>query len=215
MMDASPTPVPWPQIAAFVRQLSHDLRNDLNSLSLEAALIKELSADPEAATSANRIQTQLRDIANRLKDLSARYIIPTPQPTAVPLAELATHLQNALGTKNVDWNMTDSTSTVQTDPVLLARAFRELLMNALEHTKKASQPKAMLSEGAQGGGVLVLQEPGSPLYSWPQTPFSATRSGHYGAGICLAAAIFRGLNANVERAEKDGLLETRITLPAA
>jgi hypothetical protein len=63
--------------------------------------------------------------------------------------------------------------------------------------------------------MLILQEPGSSLYPWPQTPFSATRSGHYGAGIYLAAAILRGLDAHVERAEKGGLLETRITLPAA
>ena len=40
------------------------------------------------------------------------------------------------------------------------------------------------------------------MYPWPDVPFSGTRSGHYGAGICLAAAIFRGLGAKIEREEK-------------
>jgi light-regulated signal transduction histidine kinase (bacteriophytochrome) len=214
-MEASPTPVPWPQIATFVRQLSHDLRNDLNSLSLEAALIKELVADPEVATSASRIQVQLREIANRLKDLSTRLVLPAPQPTNVPLDELAKHLQNAVDSKTIEWKTADSTLEVRTDPVLLSRAFRELAANALEHAPNGTRPMAELAVGAQGGGMLILQEAGSSLYPWPETPFSATRSGHYGVGIYLASAIFRGLDAPVKREAKDGTLETRITLPAA
>jgi nitrogen-specific signal transduction histidine kinase len=214
-MDASPTPVPWPQIATFVRQLSHDLRNDLNALSLEAALIKELVSDPEVATSASRIQGQLREVANRLKELSTRFALPPPQPAAIPLNELAIHLQNAPDTNGLEWKAAASTAEVRTDPGLLARAFRELAANALEHAQNGTRPKAELAVGAQGGGMLTLQEAGSSLYPWPETPFSATRSGHYGVGIYLAAAIFRGLDAQVEREAKDGHLETRITLPAA
>jgi signal transduction histidine kinase len=92
IMDVLPSPVPWAQLAAFIRQLGHDIRNDLNALSLEAALLKELVADPEAVTSANRIQTQLREIANRLKELSARYVIPAPQVGQISISELITHL---------------------------------------------------------------------------------------------------------------------------
>jgi two-component sensor histidine kinase len=213
-MEVSPMPVPWSQVAAFARQLSHDLRNDLNALSLEAALVKELAADPEAATCASRIQAQLRDVSNRLKELSARFILPEPQPTAVPLEELAIHLQNAVDTKNVDWTVTGSSAEVWTDPALLARAFRELAANATEHAPNGTHPKAGLQACAEGGAMLTLSEAGSPLYGWPETPFSATRSGHYGVGIYLAAAILRGLGANVEREEKGGRLETRITLPA-
>jgi two-component sensor histidine kinase len=213
-MEASPTPVPWAQITTFVRQLSHDLRNDLNSLSLEAALIKELVSDPEVATSASRIQVQLREIANRLKELSTRLVLPAPQPTDVPLNELAKHLQNAVDSKTIEWKTADSRLEVRTDPVLLSRAFRELAGNAIEHAPNGTRPKAELAIG-KGGGMLILQEAGSSLYPWPETPFSATRSGHYGVGIYLAAAILRGLDAHVEREAKDGTLETRITLPAA
>ena len=208
-------PVPWSQVAAFVRQLSHDLRNDLNALSLEAALVKELATDPEAATCASRIQTQLRDVSNRLKELSARFILPEPQPASVPLDELAIHLQNSAGTKNLDWSVTNVTGEVWTDPTLLARAFRELVANAVERAPNGTLPKAGLEACAQGGGMLTLSEAGSPMYGWPETPFAATRSGHYGVGIYLAGAILRGLGAHVEREEKDGGLETRITLPAA
>src|SRR5205085_3517288 len=35
--------VPWDDVVRFVRQLSHDLRNDLNALELQSAYIAELT----------------------------------------------------------------------------------------------------------------------------------------------------------------------------
>jgi hypothetical protein len=211
-MDISPSPVPWSRISAFVRQLGHDIRNDLNALSLEAALLKELVTDPEAIISANRIQTQLREIASRLKDLSGRYALPAAQITKVTLAELAVQLQSSTEGSGVEWEITDSSAMVSTDAVLLARAFGELTQNV--PAKDEAKPKAVLQE-TPGGALLILREAGGAEHAWPDVPFSAPKAGRYGAGLPIAAAIFKGLGANVEQTVTDGVLETRISLPAA
>ena len=39
--------VPWSDTVRFVRQLSHDLRNDLNAIELQSAYIGELTQDQE------------------------------------------------------------------------------------------------------------------------------------------------------------------------
>lgn len=213
-MDVSPSPVSWSRVAAFVRQLGHDIRNDLNALSLEAALLKELVADPEAVTSASRIQTQLRDIANRLKDLSGRYALPAAQPAAISLAELAQHLQNIPGADALEWNTVDSQAQVKTDPAMLARALRELAQNAIDRSGR-KKPQVQLAESAGGAATLILRESAGEDFQWPETPFQSPRAGHYGAGLPIAAAILSGLGHAVERKREGDMMETRISLAAA
>jgi signal transduction histidine kinase len=208
-MDVLPSPVSWARLTAFVRQLGHDIRNDLNALSLEAALLKELVADPEAVTSATRIQSQLRDIANRLKELSGRYTLPAPQVGPVSVVELGPHLQNAIVGDALEWELAGD-GQVQTDAALLVRAFRELAQNAIERAK-AQKPKATLAAIPGGGAVLALREL-SDEYPWPDSAFETPKAGHYGAGLPIAAAILRGLGHSVERKKSGDVLETRIIL---
>ena len=211
-MEILPSPVPWSRISAFVRQLGHDIRNDLNALSLEAALLKELVTDPEAVISANRIQTQLREVANRLKELSGRYALPAPQISEDTFAELGTHLQSATEGLEVEWEISDADSKIRTDSTLLSRAFGELVLNA---TQNGAKPKASLTAGSSGEAVLTLHEPGGTEYSWPDVPFASPKAGRYGAGLAIAAAILKGLGAKVEQNVVNEGLETRISVPSA
>lgn len=175
-------------------------------------MLKELVSDPEAVTSATRIQTQLRDIANRLKDLSGRYALPTPQPGPISLSELAGHLQGAVAADAVEWETVSSNREVKTDPALLTRAFRELAQNAVEHSGLRKKPQASLAENGAGGAVLVLRETAGDDFQWPEEPFQTPRAAHYGAGIPIAAAILRGLGHSVERKREGEIVETRSTL---
>ena len=210
-MEVLPSPVDWSRVTAFVRQLGHDIRNDLNALSLEAALLKELVLDPEAVTSATRIQSQLRDIANRLKELSGRFTLPAAQPGPISFGELSSHLQNVVGAGGMEWEVSGE-GQVKTDAALLGRAFRELAQNAIEHAK-GQKPKAILEATKGGGATLTLREKGAE-YAWPSAAFEAPKAGHYGAGIPLAAAILQGLGHPVERKKVGDYFETRVTLGA-
>lgn len=209
-MEILPSPVPWSRIAVFVRQLGHDIRNDLNALSLEAALLKELVDDPEATISANRIQSQLREIGNRLKELSSRFTLSDPQVCDVDLQEVAAHLQKV--PFEMEWEIGAESRMVRTDPALLARAFEELARNAAE--KSRGTLRAALKADPTGA-TLILTEQGGEGYAWTEVPFAKPTAGHYGVGLPIAGAILRGLGATVEQMRVDGGVETRIHLPAA
>ena len=48
--------VPWSDTVRFVRQLSHDLRNDLNAIELQSAYIGELTQDQELTSEIKRLR---------------------------------------------------------------------------------------------------------------------------------------------------------------
>jgi len=48
--------VPWSDTVRFVRQLSHDLRNDLNAIELRSAYIGELTQDQELTSEIKRLR---------------------------------------------------------------------------------------------------------------------------------------------------------------
>ena len=48
--------VPWSDAVRFIRQLSHDLRNDLNAIELQSAYIGELTQDQELTNEINRLR---------------------------------------------------------------------------------------------------------------------------------------------------------------
>ena len=54
--------VPWENIVRFVRQLSHDLRNDLNAAELQTAYIGELTGD----------DAELKEEIKRLREMIER-----------------------------------------------------------------------------------------------------------------------------------------------
>src|SRR5687767_3011033 len=86
-MDSAPL-VPWPRVTAFVRQHTHDVRNHLNGIDLEAALLRELITDPEALEGVARLRQQVRDTAAGLRALSNRLADPVPRPSAISATEL-------------------------------------------------------------------------------------------------------------------------------
>jgi hypothetical protein len=98
---------------------------------------------------------------------------------------------------------------------LLARAFRELAQNAVEHSGLRKKPQARFAENDGAGATLILRETAGDDFAWPDSPFQTPRAGHYGAGIPIAAAILRGLGHSVERKRAGDLVETRIALSGA
>src|SRR2546428_8075957 len=76
--------VPWENFVKFVRQLSHDLRNQLNAAELQSALIAELTNDAELKSEIRRLRELVSQLGATLQSLSAS--VPEPQPTALSYA---------------------------------------------------------------------------------------------------------------------------------
>src|SRR5438132_14140076 len=78
------TNIPWENFVKFVRQLSHDLRNQLNAAELQSALIGELTNDAELKSEIRRLRELVSQLGVTLQSLSAS--VAAPRPTALPYA---------------------------------------------------------------------------------------------------------------------------------
>ena len=56
---SEPRAVAWSDIVKFVRQLSHDLRNNLNAVELQSAYLGELRQDAEMKNEIQRLRQMI------------------------------------------------------------------------------------------------------------------------------------------------------------
>ena len=182
--------ISWLAIAGFVRQLTHDVRNQLNGLELETALIADCLPDPEALESLGRIREQLHHVAGSLKSLSSKFADPCPTLSPIAAAELFLIFQEqAEGMDKlppIEWTHTLDHEQIVVDATELANAAKELLANAREFGGTG----ARLQIGARsepGKVIYEFREPKSaPLETkqWGHAPFHTTRrNGGYGLGL--------------------------------
>ena len=62
--------MPWDDTVRFVRQLSHDLRNDLNAIELQSTYISELTQDQELQSEVKRLREIVSGMNSTLQQLS-------------------------------------------------------------------------------------------------------------------------------------------------
>lgn len=178
----------WDRVAAFVRQHTHDVRNHLNALDLEAALLAELVTDPEASVSVTRLRRQIREAAAGMRALSAKFA--EPRATGIPISarvllEIWKEQHAAIeAAPTVDWQDRLGSERVSVDPEAMSEVFRELLVNAMSFQ---SRPPLTVSAGVTEDSVtLSLGEPKDAevqVEDWGRRPFFSTRRGSYGLGL--------------------------------
>ncbi len=181
--------VSWTRIAGFVRQHTHDLRNELNGLDLEAALLADIVTDPEALEGVARMRAEIRKIAANLRVLSAKFADSRPNLLRLPAQELFLIWQDQLrempAKSAVEWTGSLGTEQVNVDPMALAAAFREMLANAQAFGTGA--PLRATARASDGRVVFELREPKVDSVDparWGRNPFVSTHRGRYGLGLC-------------------------------
>lgn len=219
-METTPD-VPWPRVTFFVRQLTHDVRNHLNGLDLEASLLTELITDSEASASLARIRRQVREIAAELRSLSARLAPSAGTPAAIAARDaFAIWKDQALTLEpapRVQWTEALGEERIHVEVEALARTFRELLSNAAQFGTGA--PLHASATAGDGRVVFTLSEPkAAPVdpSEWGRAPLVSTRGGHYGLGLWVAQRDVAASGGTIERAYDAATqtLTTSITFPA-
>ncbi len=187
VMDTQPE-LSWHRVAAFVRQHTHDVRNHLNGLDLEGALLNELVTDEEAKASIGRLRHQIRRLAAELRATSAKFADPQSANTEVAVRELVLIWKDQMAALNppppVEWHESVGDTRLSGDIEAIAGAFRELLSNAAAFGTGA--PLRAEAEAREGRVAFVLTEPkDAPLdpANWGRVPFVTTRRGGYGLGL--------------------------------
>src|ERR1043166_3324728 len=132
-------PVPWSDTVRFVRQLSHDLRNDLNAIELQSAYIGELTQDQELTSEIKRLREVVTGMNSKLQLLSRAVGEVAPNFVTYPagefLADMRTQIERNFSKENheITWDVQLQDGTLNIDPQLFQEVFVELFANAFQH----------------------------------------------------------------------------------
>jgi K+-sensing histidine kinase KdpD len=216
--------VAWSDIARLVRQLSHDLRNDLNALELQSAYIAELTEDQELQTEIKRLREVVSDVNAILKRLSGAVgeITPNMISYRAPefLADMRAEIDRRFPNKRaeINWNVQLQDVVLHIDPQLLQEVFVEIFANAFQHDRGNG---ALLASASIGNDRLLftLREPkpafDSATQNWGRKPLQNISQRHYGLGLNRVRAILEAHGGQLEAHydPKASALVSTVTLP--
>jgi K+-sensing histidine kinase KdpD len=216
--------VPWSDTVRFVRQLSHDLRNDLNAIELQSAYIGELTQDQELTNEIKRLREGVSGLNATLQLLSKAVGEVAPNLITYPagefLADMRTHIERNFSKENheITWDVQVQDGILNVDPQLFQEVFVELFANAFQYDrgKDALVAKARISDGRF---LFTLYEPktvfSSDIHNWGREPLRNIRQRHYGLGLNRVRAIIQahGGELHVQYDPKAATLVSTVALP--
>src|SRR6476659_3729853 len=193
---ASDGDVPWENFVKFVRQLSHDLRNQLNAAELQSALIAELTNDAELKSEIRRLRELVSQLGVTLQSLSAS--VAEPRPTALPytakdfIADIQKKVAHEFPEKAqaVKWEVLPADRTLNIDPELTEWAAAELFRNAFCHGQADDEVQAQASVEGDWFTLSIREAKKEEIdpAQWTQ-PLQKMSHGHYGLGLRRARKI--------------------------
>lgn len=223
--DQSELSVSWSKIVRFVRQLSHDLRNDLNAAELQAAFVGELTGeDAELKAEVKRLREMILKLAVTLQGVSTALGQVSPNTMPYRVSEFFEDLRDKLGkdfsaeSGSVKWEIQADAEMFEVDPQLLQLAFLELFQNAFQH-ERGEGPVSVLARIDKEKVVLTIREPKAGFElsteNWGREPIGKVRQGHYGLGLNRVRVILEThggeLRAKYDSAASE--LITTVTVP--
>jgi K+-sensing histidine kinase KdpD len=221
--DESPS-VPWADMVKFVRQLSHDIRNNLNAVELQSAYLAELAEEGEMKTEVQRLREMISQIGISLQRLTAGLSQVNPNLIPYPAADFVEDLKQKLAKEfpenaaKMTWDVQLKDASLQVDPQLAQQAFLEIFSNAFQHERniKSITAKAYIDKNRF---VFELREPKARFElsteNWGREPLRNVSQGHYGLGLNRARSIAEahGGEFRAEYDRKTSTLITTLTLP--
>jgi signal transduction histidine kinase len=216
--------VPWTNIVRFIRQLGHDLRNNLNAAQLQSAYIVELSEDAELKKEINRLREMISEMAANLQRVTTGLGQINPTFMSYRAADFIEDLKQKIATDfggqdlKVTWEVQLGDASLNIDPQLLQQAFMELFTNAFQH-ERGEGALAVRAYADDGRFVLALREPKARFElsteKWGYEPLRNISPRHYGLGLNRVRIILEAHGGQL-RAHYDpntSVLTTTVTLP--
>ena len=218
--------VSWADIVRFVRQLSHDIRNNLNAAELQSAYIAELTTEDELQSEIQRLRQMLSEVGTSLQRLTAGLGQISPHFMPYRAADFLDDMKQRTAkdfsddAAKVAWAIEVGDAELNIDPQLLQQAFMELVRNAFQHERNVNTVAASATIENRRF-VFRLREAKARFElstdNWGRQPFHQIGQGRYGLGLNKARVIIEAhdgeLRADFDRAEST--LVTTITLPLA
>ena len=217
--------VPWENFVKFLRQLSHDLRNQLNAAELQGALIGEITTDPELKSEVARLRELVSKIGTSLQRLSTAVSEPRPTRLSYPVRDFVSDLQKKVAqdypkeSQHLTWDPTTNDAVLDIDPSLIEWAAVQLFDNAFRHSRTPGQIRVSTEMNGNRFSLLV-HEPKETEMEDPShwsIPLRSIGNGHYNLGLPRARAILEahGGDLTAEFEPDSSTLTSRITLPCS
>jgi K+-sensing histidine kinase KdpD len=216
--------VPWDDVVRFVRQLTHDLRNDLNALELQSAYIAELTQDQDLQTEIKRLREVTSALYSTLQRLSRAVgeITPNMISYRAPefLADMRAEIERKFSNKTdeINWDTQLQDVVLHVDPQLLQEVFTELFVNAFQHDR-GNGPLLANARIDNDRLLFTLHEPklafDSATQNWGREPFRKISQRHYGLGLSRIQAIVEAHGGELQAHydPKASALVSTVTLP--
>jgi K+-sensing histidine kinase KdpD len=217
--------VSWDNVVRFVRQLSHDLRNDLNAAELQAAFVSELIGDDaELKEEVKRLRTLISKLAITLQGIASAVGQVSPNMMPYRVSDFIEDLRQKIAkdfpaeSAAVNWENQTSNVMVDIDPQLFQLALLEIFQNAFQH-ERTEGPLAADARINNEKFVFTLREPKARFElsteNWGREPIGKVRQGHYGLGLNRVRVILEahGGELRAQYDPKASKLVTTITLP--
>jgi len=218
--------VPWSDTVRFVRQLSHDLRNDLNAMELQSAYIGELAQDEELMSEIKRLREVVSGLNSALRMLSRAVEEVTPNVVTYSadefLADMRTQIERNFSKESheITWDAQLRDGILNIDPQLFQEVFVELFANAFRHDcgKGGLVARARISGGQF---LFTLREPkavfSSDTQNWGREPLRHVKQRHYGLGLNRVRTIIEAHGGELQAHydPKAATLVSTVTLPVS
>jgi K+-sensing histidine kinase KdpD len=218
--------VPWSDTTRFIRQLSHDLRNDLNAIELESAYIDELQSHEELKSEVKRLRRMVAGLASTLQRLSRA--VEDVNPNLIPyqavdfVEDLRRKIEHDFPKESteISWDIQLGDARLNVDPQFFEEAFTELFANAFRHDRDKG-PVLAKAKTDNNRFVFTLHEPKAHFelatQNWGREPLQKISQRHYGLGLNRVRAILeaQGGELHAQYDSKVSALITTLTLPVS
>jgi signal transduction histidine kinase len=218
--------ISWSDATRFVRQLSHDLRNDLNAIELQSAYISELEKNEEIKKEIKRLREMISGLALTLQRVSRAVEGVKSNPIRYRATDFMEDLRKKIErdlpneSTEISWNIQLGDATLNVDPQFFEEAFTELFANAFLHDRGRG-PLLVRAEIDNNRFRFILREPKTRFdlstRAWGREPLRRISPRHYGLGLNRVRAIVEshGGELHAQYDPKVSALITTLTLPVS
>jgi K+-sensing histidine kinase KdpD len=218
--------VPFDRVVSMVRHLTHDARNGLNSVDLQAAYVAELVTDAETRAEVKQLRAMISNSTKLFQSLSARFWVASPQMVTYSapmfLEDFRDRLKRTLPDQagDIAWTEDIAALSIHVDIEMIFSGLSEFFKNAFDF-REAGQKIAAHAATKDGHFLLEICEGKtsvpSPPAEWGIDPLLTTRRAGYGLGLFHARQILALHEADLafDFDPASARLTTRITFPIA
>jgi signal transduction histidine kinase len=229
MSDKSVSPenepsIPMPRLVNFVRQVTHDVRNGLNAIDLQAAFAAELAGDGEVGDELTKLRRMVTHVTGDMQKLSSRFGELRPVLMEYPVPEFLLGLKEAVEdefenqAKRIVWEVKVGDEEMEMDYTLLLNVLLELTRNAI-FFREGDQAIHFTASNEGANVVFEIRQsrtkPVTGAEDWGREPLQTGRRGGYGLGLFYVRRVLDTLGGRLEPVydAKSGELSVRLVMP--